>query len=529
MDNVGSKEVAPYREGRAVKPKSKVQRRSGAKRKRRAGVNVDGRLKEEPLIPSAARPAASRPAQPPEVNGDAARSSLEGEPDLVPLPARRAVQGLPDGGEPPWLAVYEIEQALADALASPDGAERRRLAAALEAWFDEAVAESGLLRFAPADTPRAVPVLVRLRSALRRRGWTGRLDARLKRVLDAVGALAAPGGWLLGPSDGLSPQWKSMLRSLKYRRPFEASASWIRRAQRGKRLAPDDPRELGLHCETAGMAAMRDGRGRRGTQAALDFSRPACRIDLRILGLPLVRGVWGTRVSLDGREVPLDAPWTSVCWNEDEDGLFLEISMETPAGATLERQMFVSTRRRILFLADVVRVERESRIDLEWTLPTANVKELSGIAPTRAQRLSGPPFDVRLLPLFLPADPLTPARGGIAMSRHGLRTWASATGRAMIAPIAIEWGRRPLPAPRVWRPLTVTQDRRVVRPDEAAAWRTPHAGRQLVYFRSTLGVRRLAFLGCQTFNECVIGEMGPKGVLREWLAVDTEPDKPIPH
>ena len=69
--------------------------------------------------------------------------------------------------------------------------------------------------------------------------------------------------------------------------------------------------------------------------------------------------------------------------------------------------------------------------------------------------------------------------------------------------------------------LTVTHDRRMVKPDEAQAFRIGVGGRQCVAFRSLKPEFRTAFLGHQTFDECLIGWLNPAArEVEAWLRIE---------
>jgi len=71
-----------------------------------------------------------------------------------------------------------------------------------------------------------------------------------------------------------------------------------------------------------------------------------------------------------------------------------------------------------------------------------------------------------------------------------------------------------------WRRLTITQDRRLTPTEEAFAFRVSSGGRQCVFFRSLEHERRHAFLGCQTFDETIIGEFDKEGDVVPWMRIE---------
>jgi hypothetical protein len=96
-------------------------------------------------------------------------------------------------------------------------------------------------------------------------------------------------------------------------------------------------------------------------------------------------------------------------------------------------------------------------------------------------------------------------------------TASEGDGTGLTMPVAWQW---PTTGSAAWRRLTVTNDGEVVSPSEAFAARTAIDGRNFVYFRSLIRERRLAFIGCQTFDECIIGEFTKKGDVDAWLRIE---------
>jgi hypothetical protein len=287
---------------------------------------------------------------------------------------------------------------------------------------------------------------------------------------------------------------------------------------------PSEQKEIGFQSETAGFAALRREWAPDAPLCTLDFRRPDCLIDFRLGGQTVLACPWDVRVLRNGKAQSLREGWTSVCWHADEDCEYLELAMPLARGAALERQLLLSRKLPVLLLADSIRSPEAAswRLEWRWTLSGGAARGLEGGLATRAQKVLGPNTASALLPLFLPADPLAPASGKLTMEGSDcVLAVSEGNGKGLAMPIAWQWttnGASLASAP--WRRLTVTNDGALVGPSEAFAARAAIDGRNFVYFRSTVRERRQAFLGCQTFDECIIGEFTRKGDVKVWLRIE---------
>jgi hypothetical protein len=104
-----------------------------------------------------------------------------------------------------------------------------------------------------------------------------------------------------------------------------------------------------------------------------------------------------------------------------------------------------------------------------------------------------------VLPLYLPEWQTAMSTGSLACETSQLVFQnSSAGGRAIYSPLAISLCNRTNKQAYTWRQLTVAEDLRIVRRDEAVGYRIQLGKQQLMIYRNLDQVRRRSLLGVHT-------------------------------
>jgi len=230
---------------------------------------------------------------------------------------------------------------------------------------------------------------------------------------------------------------------------------------------------------------------------------------------------WNIEVQVDQVPVPVDGEWHSVCWNTDEDADYLELHMTTSRGMTVECQCIFSRIEPWVMLAVKVSRARGKRVDVTsvWRTP---LKVVAGEAGTRELRTAGTP-GVRIFPLALPQETVVGTTGSFSFANSELKLHQACAGTGLYAPVLLDWDLAHRRIPANWRTLTVTEDSRVLPPDEAAGHRLRVGAMQLLLYHALQPAHEArAVLGHNTRYETMIGRFKPSGDVDSILAI--EPD-----
>lgn len=423
-------------------------------------------------------------------------------------PGKRSRGPLPSAATPAAVAGDCVETFLQE-LDSSIARETFHPGSALKELLDRSFNGDGLFRRDPWRTHALLPAFERLKKLRPPEEWPPEVRELAAKVYKAARELWTPGGFLFeaGKPDG-SPK----------------------RGRKPASLPNPDPKAkepaLGLQSDDGEVAILRTGRGGRAAALGVDCHRQAIGLDLRMGERTVLRGEWNTRIRADQRAVDMPSEWQAVCWFSDADGQYLELRRLAGGGLILERQLYLSRRLPVLLLVDTLKSPLSELLEISWELPFHEVEQMRGVFPTRAQEFSASPIPMRLLPIGAPASPLDPATGGVSLSDGGIAVTGTARGTRLVLPLVIAWGPAAEGAQEPWRSLAITNDRRPVGQEEAVAYRVPIAGRQMVYFRALGRAMRCAFLGHQTFHECVLGEFGRGGNLNTWVVIEGSYDEP---
>ena len=261
---------------------------------------------------------------------------------------------------------------------------------------------------------------------------------------------------------------------------------------------------------------------RKSTVLALDFSAPTVRMDLRVAGEKLLQGDWDTKVSVNGRDVEITGPWDACCWDVDSAGQYLELHTELAGGGTLERQIYLGRKRGDASRRRHREVGCRRRSDRMEPPTTTRTGLATACGDSSWSHLSKRPNDPDGTTCILRLPGWNRRR---VVSRGGagyLRTRITKAGPNVLLPLFIGLDHDPREPTRAWRSLTISNDRRRVADEEAVAFRIPYQGRNILFFRALMGVNRYAFLGHQTWHECLVGSLKKSGMVDEWLCVDPE-------
>jgi hypothetical protein len=254
-----------------------------------------------------------------------------------------------------------------------------------------------------------------------------------------------------------------------------------------------------------GMTAhLRSSRKANADLVALTHNKKSVQLSICAQGTPIVVGEWATRMKVSGKVVRLTGEWSCSCWYSDKDGDFIELE-QTTGNVRLTRQIFLSRTGSFLLLMDAIQTTRTGAIRYESSLPLAQRVMARADFISREWRLHTGDMPVRVFPVSLAFDRVQSCAGGCDVAAGALRFTAEGK-TAVNTALVLDWHPDRTVEDAEWTGLTVTENRKVVSPSGAAAFRLRLGEHQVVGYRNIDGSRELrAVLGQHTGRETLIG------------------------
>ena len=260
----------------------------------------------------------------------------------------------------------------------------------------------------------------------------------------------------------------------------------------------------------------------------IDFGSAHNRLEIGARDL-LISGRCPIKVSDDGEALDFDsAGFEVVCDLHEDDVSYLEL--EISAGdLTVYRQVLLARDDKFVFLADAV--HKKGAGDIAWSmdLPLANGVTVMPENGTRELYLYRNGIESLVLPLALPEWSSERRRESrfeatqTAEGQHQLSLAHAAQlrsdGGALYFPVFIDLDPRRSCQKRTWRQLTVAESLRIVRPEEAAAFRVQVDRKQWVFYRALQRVANRTFMGENFAGDFFAGEFKKSGDVSELLQV----------
>lgn len=262
----------------------------------------------------------------------------------------------------------------------------------------------------------------------------------------------------------------------------------------------------------ARMAVLRSDWSATADTVAVAHHQALPQLDVTVSGAPIIHGPWDLQLRIGDAQIELAEEWSCVCWETDPEADYVELQMCGPGKLRVERLILLSRTDQFLFVADCISGVKNERIDYTAELPLVPGLTATTETATRLWHLRNPRSRVRVIPLGLPAERVHSTPHEFAITDRAIRMHHIGEGRGLLAPVVFDWHPKRRSAPVDWKPLTVTEEGKILRPDQAAGYRLRIGTAQWLFYRSlqSTGMSR-AVLGHHTFNETVLARFSPDG------------------
>ncbi len=271
----------------------------------------------------------------------------------------------------------------------------------------------------------------------------------------------------------------------------------------------------------ARFAVLRSDWSATADTVAVAHHEPLPQLDVAINGEPFIHGPWLLQLRIGDAQIELADEWSCVCWETDPEADYVELQMCGPGKLRVERLILLSRTDQFLFIADCISGVKNERIEYAAELPLVTGLTATTDTETRQWQLRGPRTRVRVIPLGLPAERVHSSPHDFAIVDHAIRMRHMGAGRGLLAPLVFDWHPKRRTAPVDWKTLTVTEEGKILRSDQAAGYRLRVGSAQWLFYRSlqSTGMSR-AVLGHHTFNETVIARFDKRGDVEPLLMIE---------
>lgn len=264
---------------------------------------------------------------------------------------------------------------------------------------------------------------------------------------------------------------------------------------------------------------------RRG-RTQVDYSGNDVKIEV-FAGRPVVlSGHWQTMIDIDGQEQQPCGDWIDTCEYSDDEAHYLELEQAWTAGVLLQRQLLLLREDRCLFLADAILPRGDSESDSR-SIKYVSRLPLCPSIDTDAEGESRELFlrDRRRRGLVLPLSAsewrVGPTDAMLKETEDGHLLLSSQGRDRLYAPLWFDFQQRRFKRKRTWRQLTVADQLRIVRRDEAIGYRVQVGSEQWIFYRSLAGHGCRSILGKHLITDFFVSRFDPgDGSHDELLAVD---------
>ncbi|MGB7342791.1 MAG: hypothetical protein WBD20_01130 [Pirellulaceae bacterium] len=257
------------------------------------------------------------------------------------------------------------------------------------------------------------------------------------------------------------------------------------------------------HCDQSSMVVMLCEWDVAAGRMHLDYSGDNIQIELFGKKKRLVAGDWETSIEIAGQEQRPAGPWVSSCEYTDDDVHYLELEQSWTGGVVLQRQLMTIRDDRIVMWADCVlpRDDKPGNGD-----PLKTIRYASRF-PLAAGTQTTPEAETRELYLGQKSNqalaiPLSASEWRTGQTDTTLRVTdddhlllSSKGNDRLFVPLWFDFTRRRFKRKRTWRQLTIADDLRIVRHNEAAGFRIQLGSEQWLLYRSLHGSRTRSVLG----------------------------------
>jgi hypothetical protein len=282
------------------------------------------------------------------------------------------------------------------------------------------------------------------------------------------------------------------------------------------------------HDEQAGLAILLPDWDVRRGRTHIDYGGKDVSVEIYGGREKLLGGSWQTMIEVGGDEQQPRGDWVTTCEYTDDEVHYLELEQPWTGGVVLQRQFFLIRDDRILLLADGVvpdstlgDQDRVGSIRYGCRLPIADGIESVEEAETRELFLAGKRNRCLCVPLAANEWKVGASTATLGCSHDRHLTYETKGYDRLYAPLWFDFQQKRFRRQRTWRKLTVGDQLRIVRDDEAVGYRVQIGAEQWMLYRS-LGDRCCrSVLGKHLLADFLAGRFDPNdGTIDELITVD---------
>ncbi|MEO2018820.1 MAG: hypothetical protein ABGZ53_31110 [Fuerstiella sp.] len=255
---------------------------------------------------------------------------------------------------------------------------------------------------------------------------------------------------------------------------------------------------------------------------AIDWDQSTPGMQLSALGSQVLGGGWKHRITANGKVCESAGDWVCTCWFSDDEVAFAELEAGSVDGLRHVRHVMLALKEHFAVLTDTVTTPHASaQIEFESRLSLADGIDVATNSITRELILQGECVSLRAVPTWLDDDRIQNTSGSCEQVGSELVLKAHNTGGVAL-PLVIDWHPDRRAADADWSRLTVTEDRQVATPQQAAGYRVRIGLLQLLLYRSLRrGETLRAVLGYHTDNETVYSRIRNTGEILPLVLVES--------
>lgn len=275
------------------------------------------------------------------------------------------------------------------------------------------------------------------------------------------------------------------------------------------------------------VAVLRSRWKRKSDKLAVAFGQSTMQIELNIKRSWLA-GPIETQIQDNGQPLPLGERWEEICWQSDDDMIYLELQNELADNrGLLQRQVAIARKDRLCLIADAVLLEPSAdtsiahRLTHRWSLPLATGIQFESAEETREGWLTDGKNRLSLIPVSMPEWRVQYSHGRVEPTADSVGMVYEIPAARLYQAVLIDLDARRSAKPLSWSPLTVGENLQKVPIDQAMAVRVQLNREQFLLYRSLTAPSSRTFVGQNVFADFYWGRFQPNGSAESMIMIES--------